>query len=85
MPVASGGSATAAAALLVVLLSKEIPISSRSSSWAEGPEKGEETQTTVVWAAFLLLSRPALERKPLGRAIPLDSHAPHPTCEHNSP
>lgn len=85
VPLASGVSATAAAALLMGLLRKDIHNSSHSSSRAERPEKGEVTQTTVVWAACLLLTPPALERKPLGPAIPLDPQAPHPTCEYNSP
>lgn len=81
VPVASGITATAAAALLIELLNKDISNSSHSSSWAERPEKGKVTQTTVVWAACLLLSPPALERKALGPAIPLNPHAPHPTCK----
>lgn len=58
VPAASGVSATAAAAFLMGLLS--IPNSAHSSSWAERPEKGEVILTTVIWAACLLLSPPAL-------------------------
>lgn len=79
VPVASGVSATAAAALLMELLSKDIPNSSNSSSWAERLEKGEGTQTTVVWAAFLLLSW----ESPWDIQFPSSCNSPHPTCEYN--